>query len=38
MQTGYVTMTYADITDPDKSRGFKPSASIEEGLGKFVEW
>ncbi len=38
MQPGDVTMTYADTTDLEKAIGFKPSTSIEEGLGKFVEW
>lgn len=38
MQPGDVTMTYADTTDLEKAIGFKPSTSVEEGLGKFVEW
>lgn len=38
MQPGDVTMTYADTTDLEKVIGFKPSTSVEEGLGKFVEW
>ena len=38
MQPGDVEMTYADTTDLEKAIGFKPSTSVEEGLGKFVEW
>jgi len=38
MQPGDVVRTYADISDLEKDIGFKPSTSIEEGLGKFVEW
>ncbi len=38
MQPGDVTITYADTTDLEETIGFKPSTSIEEGLGKFVSW
>jgi UDP-glucuronate 4-epimerase len=38
MQAGDVPETYADIDDLTKDVGFKPSAPIETGLGKFVEW
>lgn len=38
IQPGDVTITYADTTDLEKTIGFKPSTSVEEGLGKFVEW
>lgn len=38
MQPGDVLKTYADVSDLEKAIGFKPSTSIEEGLGKFVEW
>lgn len=38
IQPGDVEMTYADTTDLEKAIGFKPSTSVEEGLGKFVEW
>lgn len=38
MQPGDVTMTYADTTDLEKAIDFKPSTSVEEGLGKFVDW
>lgn len=38
MQPGDVYQTYADVTPLIEKFGFKPSTSIEEGLGKFVEW
>lgn len=38
MQPGDVLRTYADVSDLQRDIGFKPSTSIEEGLGKFVEW
>lgn len=38
MQPGDVYQTYADVTPLIENFGFKPSTSIEEGLGKFVDW
>ena len=38
MQPGDVYQTYADVTPLIEKFGFKPSTSIEEGLGRFVEW
>lgn len=38
MQAGDVPITYADVDDLIADTGFKPSTSIEEGIGKFVEW
>ncbi len=38
MQPGDVLKTYADVSDLEDAVGFKPDTSIEEGLGKFVEW
>ena len=38
MQPGDVYQTYADVTDLMKDYDFKPSTTIEEGLGRFVEW
>lgn len=38
MQDGEVTETYSDVEDLVKDVGFKPSTSIEEGIGKFVDW
>lgn len=38
MQPGDVKRTYADMTDLEEDINFKPTTSIEDGLGKFVEW
>ncbi|KXZ40568.1 UDP-glucuronate 4-epimerase [Alkalithermobacter thermoalcaliphilus JW-YL-7 = DSM 7308] len=38
MQPGDVLRTYADVSDLENDTGFKPRTSIEEGLGKFVDW
>jgi UDP-glucuronate 4-epimerase len=38
MQPGDVLKTYADVSDLEKAIDFKPSTSIEEGLGRFVDW
>jgi UDP-glucuronate 4-epimerase len=38
MQAGDVPATYADVDDLVKDVGFKPSTSIEDGIGRFVEW
>lgn len=38
MQPGDVLRTYADVSDLEKDIDFKPNTSLEEGLGKFVDW
>jgi len=38
MQPGDVLRTYADVSDLERDIGFRPSTSIEDGLGRFVEW
>ena len=38
MQPGDVLETYADIADLTRDTGFKPSTTIEQGLGAFVDW
>lgn len=38
MQPGDVLRTYADVEDLERDIGFRPSTSIEEGIGKFVDW
>lgn len=38
MQPGDVLRTYADVSDLERDIDFKPSTSIDEGLGKFVDW
>ncbi|MEQ8363087.1 MAG: NAD-dependent epimerase [Cyclobacteriaceae bacterium] len=38
LQPGDVPETYADIDALEKEVGFRPSTSIEDGIGKFVDW
>ena len=38
MQQGDVLRTYADVSELERDIEFKPSTSIEDGLGKFVDW
>lgn len=38
MQPGDVLATYADVDDLMRDLDFKPSTSLEEGIGRFVEW
>lgn len=38
MQPGDVPATFADVDDLMADTGFRPSTSISEGLGRFVEW
>ena len=38
MQAGDLPATCADVDDLFRATGFRPSTSIEEGIGKFVEW
>lgn len=38
LQDGDVPMTYADVDDLIEDVGFKPNTSIDEGIGKFIEW
>lgn len=38
IQDGDVPETYADVEDLMKDVDFKPATSIEEGVGKFVDW
>ncbi|GAB6905480.1 Protein CapI [Desulfosarcina cetonica] len=38
LQPGDVPATYADVDDLINDVGFKPATTIEEGIGKFVEW
>jgi UDP-glucuronate 4-epimerase len=37
-QTGDVRRTWADITAASEAIGYAPKTSIEEGIGRFVEW
>ncbi|MBD2845940.1 NAD-dependent epimerase [Paenibacillus sp. IB182496] len=38
MQPGDVPETYADVDELIRDVGFRPSTSIEEGLGRFIDW
>lgn len=38
LQTGDVPETFADVDDLMQEVGFKPATSIEDGIGKFIEW
>ncbi|MDC7221294.1 MAG: NAD-dependent epimerase [Spirochaetales bacterium] len=38
MQPGDVQTTWADTTLLERDYGYKPQVSIEEGIGKFVDW
>jgi UDP-glucuronate 4-epimerase len=38
MQLGDVPATFADVQDLVDDIGFKPSTSVETGVGRFVEW
>src|SRR5699024_2039954 len=38
MQPGDVQATFADIEDLQKTTGFEPSTTIDDGLKKFVDW
>lgn len=38
IQPGDVPETYADIEALENEVGFRPSTSIEDGIGKFVDW
>jgi len=38
LQSGDVPATYADVDSLVEDIGFKPTTSIEEGIGRFVGW
>ncbi len=38
LQAGDVPATYADVDDLIQDTGFKPSTTIHEGIGKFIDW
>ena len=38
MQPGDVPLTFADVSDLEKEIGYKPSTSLDDGIGKFVDW
>jgi UDP-glucuronate 4-epimerase len=38
IQDGDVPETYADVEDLSRAVGFKPDTSIEDGVGRFIDW
>ena len=38
MQAGDIPVTFADVDELIADTGFKPSTSIEDGIGEFVDW
>ena len=38
MQAGDVYQTYADCSKLEKELGYRPSTTLHEGIGKFIEW
>lgn len=38
MQPGDVPATYADLSELVSDTGYQPQTSIEDGIGKFVDW
>lgn len=38
LQPGDAEATYADVSDLEAAVDFRPSVTIEEGIGKFVDW
>jgi UDP-glucuronate 4-epimerase len=38
MQPGDVPSTMADVTELESAVGFRPTTTVREGIGRFVEW
>ncbi len=38
LQPGDVPDTYADVSDLVADVGYQPATSVEDGIGRFVEW
>ena len=38
MQPGDVKATYADVSELVEAVGYRPQVSLEEGMGRFIEW
>lgn len=38
LQIGDVPATYADVTALEEKVGYRPSTSVREGVGKFIDW
>ena len=38
LQPGDVTDTYADVQSLVEDIGYRPTTTLEEGIGRFVKW
>lgn len=38
IKQGDVFQTYADVSNLEKDFGYKPQISLQQGIGKFIEW
>ena len=38
MQAGDVYITYADVSDLAREFGYRPTTTLQEGIGKFASW
>jgi UDP-glucuronate 4-epimerase len=38
MQPGDVETTFADVSELQNATGFSPKTTLQDGLGKFVDW
>jgi UDP-glucuronate 4-epimerase len=38
IQPGDITSTYADVSDLMRDFNYKPDTSVQDGIGKFVDW
>lgn len=38
IQPGDVEITYADTTELERDFGYRPTTTLQAGIGKFVEW
>jgi UDP-glucuronate 4-epimerase len=38
LQPGDVPATFADVTSLEEAVGFRPQTSVQEGIGRFIDW
>jgi len=38
MQAGDVPATWADVSDLEKTLGYKPQTTVQEGINRFIKW
>ena len=38
MQPGDVPATWADVDDLIEDFGYKPAVTVQEGVGRFIQW